>query len=245
MKILFSPSEGKKTGGSNPAISQDSFMFPQLYEKRKEILLRYNNYIKTASDKQLSHLFGIKDISKIQAFKNDIFTQPTLKAVTRYDGVAYDYLDYDTLNQSVKQYIDNNTIIFSNLFGPVLAGDYLPYYKLKQAEKIDGFSVDVFYKQHFSASLDELLQNEPVLDLRAGYYTKFYKPTMSHVTCKFMKNGKSISHWAKAYRGTLLRLIALNNIQSMEEFYELETDGLKIEHIVQKKMQTELVFELS
>ena len=244
MKILFSPSEGKKEGGNNLPIGKESFAFPDLYEKREEVLKRYSNYLTTASDEQLSLLFGIKDVSKVQNLKHDIFTQPTLKAIRRYNGVAYDYLEYDSLNQDAKEYIDANTVIFSNLFGPVLASNYLPFYKLKQGEKMDGFALELFYKQYFSKSLDKFLQDEQLLDLRAGFYTKFYKPVIPYVTLKFLKNGKSVSHWAKAYRGIVLRHIALNNIQSMKELYKMDIKNLKIEKIIQKKMHTEVIFTI-
>ena len=244
MKILFSPSEGKKEGGDNSPISKEAFVFPDLYEKREDVLKRYSNYLTTASDEQLSRLFGIKELSKVQNLKNDIFTQPTLKAIRRYSGVAYNYLEYDSLNQVAKDYIDANTVIFSNLFGPVLASNYLPFYKLKQGEKIDGFALESFYKQYFSKSLDKFLQDEQLLDLRAGFYTKFYKPVIPYITLKFLKNGKSVSHWAKAYRGIVLRHIALNNIQSMEEFYKMDIKNLKIEKIIQKRIHTEVIFTI-
>ena len=244
MKILFSPSEGKKEGGNNPPINNKSFLFENLYEKRKEVIKKYNHFLATSSHEQLKHLFGIKDAAKIDALKGDIFTRPTLKAINRYNGVAYDYLDYETLNQAAKDYIDNNTIIFSNLFGPVLSKDALPEYKLKQGLKIDEFAPEVFYKKYFSKSLDELLENEPLLDLRAGFYTKFYKPLVPHVTLKFLKNGKSVSHWAKAYRGIVLRIIALHNIQSTQEFCKLKIDNLQIEQIVKKNLHTEIIFNI-
>ena len=46
-----------------------------------------------------------------------------MKAIERYDGVAYDYLKYSDLNNDEKDYIDFNVIIFSNLYGPILASD--------------------------------------------------------------------------------------------------------------------------
>jgi len=244
MKILFSPSEGKKEGGDNLPISNESFIFPDLYEKREDVLKRYSNYLTTASDEQLSRLFGIKDISKAQTLKHDIFTQPTLKAVKRYNGVAYDYLEYDSLDQSAKDYIDTNTIIFSNLFGPVLASNHLPYYKLKQGEKIDDFALELFYKQYFSKALDKFLQDEQLLDLRAGFYTKFYKPVIPYVTLKFLKNGKSVSHWAKAYRGIILNLMAQNNTQNIAELMDMKIHNLIIKEVKTQKLKTEIIYDI-
>lgn len=245
MKILFSPSEGKKTGGDERPFSKESFIFPELYEQRLVALDAYNAFVSSVSDEQLSKLLGIKNHQHIETYRVDIYKQPTMKAIMRYDGVAFNYLDYTSLPAAAQSYIDNNTIIFSNLFGPILAGDIgLPEYKLKQGEKIGSFTPETFYKKHFTAVLDELLENEPYLDLRAGFYNKFYKPSSPYVTLKFIKNSKVVSHWAKAYRGIVLRNIALNNIQEMEQFMKMEIKDLSLCEILRKGKHTELVYDI-
>ncbi|MFC2490453.1 MAG: peroxide stress protein YaaA, partial [Prevotella sp.] len=45
---------------------------------------------------------------------------------------GYKHLDYRSLDSAAQEFVDKNTLIFSNLFGPVLAADALPEYKLKQ-----------------------------------------------------------------------------------------------------------------
>lgn len=51
MKILFSPSETKNDGGNLEYINKNSFIFPELFEKRLEILEKYNNFIKQLQKK--------------------------------------------------------------------------------------------------------------------------------------------------------------------------------------------------
>ncbi len=58
----------------------------------------------------------------------DIFGSPTLKAVQRYTGVAYQHLDYDSLGAAAKAYIDRHLIIFSNLFGPLCGDDMMRHW---------------------------------------------------------------------------------------------------------------------
>jgi len=246
MKILFSPAETKKSGGTDGKITKESFLFPKLFKYRKEVLDKYNQYISSSSDEKLSKLFGIKDFKKFQKYKVNIYNQALMKVIERYDGVAFDYLNYSALDNNSKNYIDQNTLIFSNLFGPILAGDFgVPEYKLKQGEKIDGFAPEVFYKKYFSESLDEILSNEPYLDLRAGFYNKFYKPNSEYITLKFLKNGKVVSHWAKAYRGLILKLMAENNIQSLDEFMKMEIENLSVKEILQKGIHTEIIFDIN
>jgi len=246
MKILFSPAETKKSGGTNWQITKESFLFPELFEYRRTVLDRYNQFISSSSDELLSKLFGIKDYAKFEKYKLDIYKQPLLKVVERYDGVAFDYLGYSALDKDAKNYIDQNTVIFSNLFGPILAGDFgISEYKLKQGEKIDGFAPEVFYKKHFSKVMDEFLGDAPYLDLRAGFYNKFYKPNSEYVTLKFLKNGKVVSHWAKAYRGLVLKSMAENNIQSIDEFMKMEIENLSVKEILKKGIHTEIVFDIN
>ncbi|MBA1437728.1 MAG: YaaA family protein [Epsilonproteobacteria bacterium] len=246
MKILFSPAETKKSGGVMGQITKESFLFPELFAYREEVLNRYQNCIDTASDEQLSKLFGVKEAQKFAKYKTDLFSQPLMKAIERYDGVAFDYLGYGKLGSGAKNYIDQNVIIFSNLFGPIRAGDFgIPEYKLKQGEKIGSFAAEEFYKKHFSQQLDDMLADEVFLDLRAGFYTKFYKPTSEYVTLKFLKNGKVVSHWAKAYRGMVLRTMAQNNIGAIEEFMKMEIENLSIKEIIKKKAHTEIIYNIT
>jgi cytoplasmic iron level regulating protein YaaA (DUF328/UPF0246 family) len=86
---------------------------------------------------------------------------------------------------------------------------------------------------------------DDILDLRAGYYDKFYKLTKPYTTLKFLKGGKTVSHWAKAYRGLVLRELAKNNISSMEEFMSLEIEGLSIKEIKVIKNKTEIVYNIT
>ena len=245
MKILFSPSETKFKGGVSQKITKNSFLFPSLYDKRLEALQNYQSFVNTATNEQLSKLFGTKKQDIIDYYKGDLLSKDIQKVIQRYDGVAYDYLNYPKLNSQAKQYIDQNLIIFSNLFGPILAGDVgLPDYKLKQGEKLKNFIFEKFYKEHFTSCLDEYLENEDILDLRAGFYEKFYKINKPYTTMKFIKNGKVVSHWAKAYRGIILAKVAQHNITSISQLMDLSIENLTIKEIIKQKLKTEIIYEI-
>ena len=244
MKILFSPSETKILGGTNPSIKKDSFLFPSLYEKRMEIVKHYQTYITNASTEQLVKLFGTKKEDVIAQYSKNLFDGPTMKAINRYDGVAFDYLEYTKLNSSEQSYIDKNVLIFSNLFGPISSGDWIPDYKLKQGETFDNVKIEKFYNENFSSILDETLKDEDIIDLRAGFYEKFYKIKKPYTTMKFIKDGKVVSHWAKAYRGVILKLLAINNIKTIDELMNMQIPNLKIEEIKKQKEKTEIVYSI-
>jgi cytoplasmic iron level regulating protein YaaA (DUF328/UPF0246 family) len=244
MKILFSPSETKISGGSNPSINKDSFIFPELYEKRMEVVNQYKDFILNASQEQLIKIFGTKKEDIISQYSKNLFNSFTMKAINRYDGVAFDYLEYTKLNNMEQSYIDKNVLIFSNLFGPISSGDLIPDYKLKQGETFDNLKIEKFYNDNFSLILDETLEDEDIIDLRAGFYEKFYKINKPYTTMKFIKDGKVVSHWAKAYRGVILKLLAVNNINTIDELMNMQIPNLKIEEIKKQKNKTEIVYSI-
>ncbi len=244
MIILFAPSEGKRPGGTAPSLNSASLMFPDLYTKRLEVLLKYEKLITHGDYSDLHELFGLKDEKEFARYKTPFDTAPTMKAIERYDGVAYDYLGYDELGDIERSYIDHNVIIFSNLFGPIRAGDFIPDYKLKQGSSIDSMAPEKFYKKNFTASLDEWIGEDEVLDLRAGFYDKFYTRNTPAMTLKFLKEGKVVSHWAKAYRGIVLRTLAKNHIETLNDFKTMKIDGLVIIDMIQTDKKQEIVYAI-
>ena len=245
MKILFSPSETKSAISTGEKFNQNSFLFPNLYEVRKNILIQYNDYIANASKEELSKIFGTKKQNIIDYYKNNLFKQNTSKVIKRYSGVAFDYLKYSNLKEDEKKYIDKNVLIFSNLFGPILAGDTgLPDYKLKQGKKINNLNIEKYYNDNFKEELNNFLKDDDILDLRAGFYEKFYKIHKPYMSMKFIKNGKVVSHWAKAYRGIILNLLAQNNIQSFDELINLQIENLSITEIKEQKNKKEIVYKI-
>lgn len=245
MIILFAPSEGKRIGGDAASLSAKSLLFPHLYEKRLEVISAYEKVVREGSYAVLSDLFGLKDETEFKRYKTSFASLPTMKAIERYDGVAYEYLSYATLAASQQTYLDRNIILFSNLLGPISAGDCIPDYKLKQGSSINGMAPEKFYKKHFSQALDERIGEEEILDLRAGFYDKFYTPNRIAITMKFLKEGKIVSHWAKAYRGIVLRTMAMKQVQSWGELQVTPIDGLTITQINETDKKREIVYAIS
>ena len=50
----------KNSGGVEKIFDENSFIFPQLFNKRVEIINSYNEFLQTASISQLEKLFGTK-----------------------------------------------------------------------------------------------------------------------------------------------------------------------------------------
>ena len=118
LKILFSPSEGKNSGGC-----ETKKELLGAIDARDSILQEYNTIVLSKDEEKIKNLFGIKKWSDCEPYICDVFDAPLMPAIERYDGVAYDYLKYRELDTKTQEYLQKHTIIFSNLYGPLLGGD--------------------------------------------------------------------------------------------------------------------------
>jgi len=231
MKILLAPSERKTKGGNLPPVNEKSFIFHEIYQKRIEIIKQYNKFLQTTDD-----------VKNFGEDKSSVLTRATKKAVLRYSGVAFEHLDYESLDEKSKEWINENVLIFSNLFGVISANDKIPYYTLKQGKK-PGFDIYKAHKEIFAPILEEINEKETFIDLRAKFYEKIYKPKNS-ITFSFIKNGKIVSHFAKAYRGLLTRHIAIHKPTTIDELLKIEFPNVKIIEIREKKKNLEIICEV-
>lgn len=244
MKILLAPAETKNSGGDEKAFCKENFCFPELFHFRDEIFQSYENLLESSSLEDLSKWFGLKKLDEVEKYKQSLKSKPSMKAINRYNGVAFDALDYSSLELNQQKYIDENVLLFSNLFGPILASDLIPDYKYKQGSKLPNQNVEKFYLENFSETLDDFIGDE-VIDLRAGFYEKFYKVKKAQcLTFKFIKDGKVVSHWAKYYRGKVLQEIAKNSISNHSEFMDIQISGLKLNEIQEKKNIKTLIMDI-
>ena len=115
---------------------------------------------------------------------------------------------------------------------------------IEDYDRKTNLKIEKFYMDNFSKVLDEYLKDEDIIDLRAGFYEKFYKIEKPYTTMKFIKDGKVVSHWAKAYRGIILKLLAQNSVKTIDELMNMEVQNLRIEEIKKQKIKTEIVYSI-
>ena len=63
---------------------------------------------------------------------------------------------FANINIELQKYIDENVLLFSNLFGPIFAKDKIPDYKYKQGAKLPELNVEKYYNEYFYFPLYQL-----------------------------------------------------------------------------------------
>jgi cytoplasmic iron level regulating protein YaaA (DUF328/UPF0246 family) len=243
LKILFSPSETKSSFSPVTVNLKNALWTAEKFHLRLECTEFYNKIVQDNNEAELLKLFGSKrEIGKFLSIDTDLCLAQ--KAVLRYIGTAYKSLEYASLDKKAQEFIDKNVMIFSNLFGPILAGDFLPCYKIQQGESLRGFDICAHYKKSFESDIDKWLEGGLIIDLRAAFYEKFYQLKIPHVTMKFYKNDKIVSHFAKVYRGLILRELAICRPCDIEEFQEINFQNLTIRDIKKSNLKIEYSYNI-
>ncbi len=230
MFILIPPSEGKNSSSDNEYFSLDSLSYDFLNKKRSQIIdyLRDNNLSKDIYLKTIG--ISNHNYEKISTMNSKIETSQVVSSISRYTGVLYDYLDYPSLDAKAKSLLDESLIIFSGLFGLLRTQDKIPNYKLKIATKlIGGIKLSKFWKDEITKVLKNVLENQIVLNfLPVEFNNAFdskvidYKYELTFSFKQENNNGelKSITHWSKALRGSLIRYL-LNNVTDFSSIDEV------------------------
>ena len=154
----------------------------------------------------------------------DIFKSRCAHAIERYTGVVYQHLDWNTLSEEGKKYMEDNVLIFSGLFGMTTPLTLIPDYKLK---------MNVLSLQyHWTPVLTEALKDEDLIfDLLPQVYRKAYNPNPNTIQIEFKVEGKgntrAAGHYGKAVKGKFIRFLSENQISNMKDFKDFEYDGFK------------------
>ncbi|CAM2836520.1 YaaA family protein [Helicobacter burdigaliensis] len=252
MWIFFSPSEKKLLTSAQETKNKGEFYKEILSKGLKEALEEYVKFLQTESEAKIAKSFGVKKIDLEELSKaQNLFNAPLLEAILRYCGVAFVALDYQNLPKNAQEYIKKRVLIFSNLFGILRAGDKIPYYDLKQGEGFYDFNTKKFYAKSVEIYREFLKSQKEILDLRAGFYQQCFK--IFDVLDKeevlvyepvFIKNQKVVSHYAKHYRGILLKECAKAQLQVLRDLQDLQIDGLELVKIEREEQKTKLIYEV-
>ena len=223
MKILIPPSEGKtKLKSTGPIFGETEFKF----EREVGQIIRLLELI---DNEDLKSIYGTSQ-EKSELFhrqNEDVFKSRCAPAIERYTGVVYDHIEWKSLTENAKDFMDKHVGIFSGLFGIVSPKTLIPNYKLK---------MNVQALQHFwRPILTNILKEEDlVIDLLPQVHRKSYdKKGVNVVEVEFLifnKNSQKTSsagHYGKAVKGEFIRYMALNNVTKLADFDGFSYEGFQ------------------
>jgi cytoplasmic iron level regulating protein YaaA (DUF328/UPF0246 family) len=212
--VLLPPSESKISPESGPKLNLEALAFPQLAQKRDQVIA---DLVKLSLGKQPKALatLGISKKQEFELVRNQtLLTSKTAPAWQIYSGVLFEALDSNSLTASQLKKLCDLTYIQSALFGLVSFGDLIPAYRLSGDSALPKLgSLPKFWAPTCTEILAQ--ESELIIDLRSGTYSKL-GPLPVGSNCVIpkilqrMKSGppKVVSHHNKATKGRILRAIA-------------------------------------
>jgi cytoplasmic iron level regulating protein YaaA (DUF328/UPF0246 family) len=198
--ILLPPSEGKAAAGEGPALDLAALSFPSL--PRQTVL---EALTALCGRPEAQSVLGLSEGQIGEIAKNlRLRTAPALAAAELYTGVLYDNLGLASLSPETAGRAAESLLIFSGLWGLLRTTDRIPPYRLSMGVRLPPLGgLGAFWRR----SLTPVLDAEPglVVDLRSSTYTAAWQPGGRGVAVRVLKDGKVVSHMAKATRGVIAR----------------------------------------
>ena len=147
-------------------------------------------------------------------------------AVFAYDGLQYQHIAPNVLDEEALDYLQKNLKILSGFYGILRAFDGVVPYRLEMQARLACDGYKNLYAFWNSLLYDELTKDDgEVLNLASKEYSKAVEPFVKNgvrfVTCVFgtyVKDKLKVKATeAKMARGEMVRLCAENNVQSVDE----------------------------
>lgn len=227
MKIIISPAKTVKEGQGHYG------SLPQLLARTEQIrkeVLKKDLY-------ELMEMWGCSE--KIAEVNQKRFAEMNLSenlmcAIERYTGMQYQSLDYASLNETQKAYILKHVWIPDAFYGLLKADDGIVPYRMDFHTQIQINGRKDLY-EYWKDLPSSLIEDDLLINLASEEYAKailpYYKGNVINIRFARYKNGKlvSASTLAKKARGTFLRWMAVNSMESLEQMKNFDLDGFHYE----------------
>ena len=231
MKIIFSPSKEMREENifENKKIE---FTEPKFKDKTNILI----GILKEKSLSEIENIMKLKGKLLNKTYK-DIQDYDKLKfitAISMYYGVSFKELNLEDYSEKSLEYLENNLLILSALYGILLTFDLVKKYRLDMTMSIIDKGLYNFWKKDINDYISNILsKDEVLLNLASGEFSKLIdnkKISMINIDFKEEKDGtyKSVSTYSKKARGQFLNYLIKNQIANLEDIKKIKLDGYSL-----------------
>ena len=231
MKIIFSPS--KEMREENIFENKKIEFTESKFKDKTNILI---GILKEKSLSEIENIMKLKGELLNKTYK-DIQDYDKLKfipAISMYYGVSFKELNLEDYSEKSLEYLKNNLLILSVLYGVLLAFDLVKKYRLDMTMSIIDKGLYNFWKKDINDYISNILsKDEVLLNLASGEFSKLIdnkKISMINIDFKEEKDGayKSVSTYSKKARGQFLNYLIKNQIANLEDIKKIKLDGYSL-----------------
>ncbi|MFI3237546.1 MAG: peroxide stress protein YaaA [Lachnospiraceae bacterium] len=232
-KIIISPA--KKMCEDLESI--EPFGLPRYIERTQDLA----DKIRTLSTSELKALWkcndGIVEQNRMRFLMMDM-TQRLTPAILSYEGIQYKYMAPAVFEESMLSYIQSHLYILSGFYGILKPMDGVVPYRLELQAKLSMQGHKDLYDFWGRTLYEEVTaQVQVIINLASKEYSKsieqYLKPEDIFITCIFgeLVDGKVIQKgtYAKMARGEMVRFMAENQMESVEELKRFDRLGYQFD----------------
>lgn len=207
MLILLPPSETKRDGGTGPELNLAALSFPSLSAARRRVLSALVSVSRNRDASVHALKLGPKQLGEIDR-NRAVKKSATMPAMDRYTGVLFDAWDPSTLTDRERAFAGESVAVHSALFGPVMASDLVPAYRLSHDSRLP----DLPLKKHWASPVSAVLaaRQDLVIDLRSEGYVALGPgpaPKQLYVRVVSADGGRALNHFNKQAKGQFVRAL--------------------------------------
>lgn len=247
MKIIISPA--KKMNCVPDLLPYEGK--PVFIKKAERLMYELQKY----SLPQLQQLFACNEsIAQLnyERYQHMNLYQTLSPAILSYEGIQYQYMAPVVFTNQELAYVQKHLRILSAFYGVVKPMDGVVPYRLEMQAKLPIGTYKNLYEYWGKSIYEEVIKEESVIiNLASKEYSKvierYLSPEVTYITCIFGKlvNGKvkTTGTYAKMARGEMVRFMAENQINEMNDLKKLcSFDRLGYQFDPSRSSKTQLVF---
>ena len=231
MKIIFSPS--KEMREENIFENKKIEFTESKFKDKTNILI---GILKEKSLSEIENIMKLKGKLLNKTYKDiqDYDKLKSIPAISMYYGVSFKELNLEDYSEKSLEYLKNNLLILSALYGVLLAFDLMKKYRLDMTMSIIDKGLYNFWKKDINDYISNILsKDEVLLNLASGEFSKMIdskKISIINIDFKEEKDGiyKSVSTYSKKARGQFLNYLVKNQIDNLEDIKKIKLDGYSL-----------------